>query len=378
MKIIADKKTLVTAFARIQGITEKSSLNPITMYALVNAQDNNLIVAATNLQIGTKATYPASTITQEGKILVQARKIYEIIKEMPEGPIGLEEKENYILEITSGKKIKFKLSGSSPNDFPMLFKEKENSFVPFNKKQFLKMIDLTFFSMSREESTLNIHGAYLENIEGGITRMVTTDGFRLSVVDETFEQILPFSEGILIPYKGIVELQKILHEKKEEKNIYIFADEKMLFTRIGEIEFNISLIEKKFPDYRVIIPGDGYKKFETILPRDEILPALRRISIVSQENNRPVLFSFKEKRLEISSEDSDAGMNVHETLPVNYDKKEEIVFCLNGSYLLDILLAVNDDICIEYNTEEENKPLILRPQNKKEQVKYIVMPMLKD
>jgi len=71
-------------------------------------------------------------------------------------------------------------------------------------------------------------------------------------------------------------------------------------------------------------------------------------------------------------------MNVHETLPVNYDKKEEIVFCLNGSYLLDILLAVNDDICIEYNTEEENKPLILRPQNKKEQVKYIVMPMLKD
>lgn len=378
MKFSADKKILVTALSRIQGIAEKSSIKPITMHALIKAQGNSFLVAATNLQIGTKAIYQASNVYEEGHILVNARMLYEIIKEMPEGVIGIEEKDNYTVEITSGKKVKFKISGCTPDDFPMIIQKGEDvDFIPLERKKFLAMLDLSYFSMSRDEATLNIHGTYIENIDGGLTRVVTTDGFRLSIVDEQFERELPLKEGILVPYKGIIELHKILHEKKEEEKIYVRFDDKALYVRIGEIEYNIYLIDKKFPDYRVIIPGEGYRKFETILSRDDILPSLKRMEIISRENNRPVIFTFKDKELIISTEDSDLGM-VKESIQLEKKHQDEIKFCLNCTYLLDIFVAVQDDIIVEYNIEEKNKPLIIRPIGKKERVKYIVMPMLMD
>ncbi|MCX8042986.1 MAG: DNA polymerase III subunit beta [Desulfobacterota bacterium] len=380
MKISADKKILLPALARIQGIAEKSSIKPITAHVLLQAKEKMLIVAATNLQIGTKATYLVNAVHEEGEILVNARMLFDIIKEMPDGVIDIEEKERYTVEIKSGKKVKFKISGFSPEDFPMTASDGAKNFVAIKRTRFLEMLDVTYFSMARDETTINIHGAYLENIEGGITRIVTTDGFRLSIADENFETPPPLTAGILIPYKGIIELHKILHEKKDEEKIYLFTDDRVFYVRVGEIEYSIYLIEKKFPDYRVIIPGDGYKKFEVMLPRDELIPALKRMAIISNENTRPVLFTFKDKKLDIRTEDSDIGM-VNETLTLTHEQKahtEEIAFCLNCSYLLDILLAVQDDIFVEYNIEEKNKPLIIRPVKKKDQVKYVVMPMLMD
>jgi len=378
MKFSADKKILVTALGRIQSIAEKTSFKPITMLALIKAQGDSFLVAATNLQLGTKGTYQASSVHEEGEILVNARMIYEIIKEMPDGVIGIEEKDNYTIEISSGKKVKFKISGSSPDDFPMIIKkEKGADFIPMDRNKFLEMLDLSYFSMSRSEDTLNIHGTFIENIDGGLTRVVTTDGFRLSIVDEVFEETLPLQEGILVPYKGVIEIHKILHEKREEEKIYLRSDNKALYVRIGEIEYTISLIDKRFPDYRVIIPGDGYRKFETILSRDELLPALKRVGIIALENTNPVIFSFKDKELTISTEDSDLGM-VRESIQLEKKEKEEITFCLNCRYMLDIVVAVQDDIILEYNLEERNKPIIIRPAGKKDRVKYIVMPMRMD
>jgi len=377
MKLTAEKKLLTAALSRIQGITEKTSIKPVTSQALIKTHGDMLMIAATNLQIGIQETYKKITVAEEGAVAVNARMLFDIVREMPEGLISIEEKENYTIEINSGKKVKFKISGSSPEDFPQLFKKNEKDFIALDAKKLLNMMNLTAFSMSRDESTQNINGAFLENIENGCSRMVTTDGYRLSVVDETFNVVIPLAEGIIIPYKAVVELHKTLQEKKEEKTVYLQTDGKILCLRIAEIEFNISLIEKKFPDYRVIIPGDGYKLVEIFLKREEIIPALKRMAIISSENNRPVVFSFKEMQLEMKSEDSDRGM-VKEKIGLSTAVSQDVLFCINCGYLLDILLAAEDDVLIQYNIEEENKPIVIRPEKNKEKVKYIVMPMLMD
>ncbi len=377
MKITAPKKTLLTAIARIQGIVEKSSIKPITSNAFIKAASSQISVTATNLQIGMTAQYSDVKVIEEGVISVNARKLFEVIKELPEGEISIVEKENYWIEITSGKEVKFNIIGLPPEDFPMIFKEKEEEYVPWETEKILKMLNLTSFSMSKDETNLNIHGAFLEKIEGFFTRIVTTDGYRLSIVDEKIEKGFSLEEGIIIPYKAAVELYKILIEKKDEKNAYICATKNSFFVRIGEIEFVIRLIDKKFPDYRVIIPGDGYKKIIIAVEKEKIKATLKRMSIISSENNRPVIFSCKGSHLEIYTEDSDLG-NVKEKIELKEKVKEEFKFCINCIYLLDILNAVDEDIVIEYNAEEENKPIIVKPENKKENVKYIVMPMLMD
>ena len=83
MKIIAHKKTLLTSLNRIQGIVERSSIRPITSNALIQTTEKGISVSATNLQIGLKAIYSDVEVIEKGRISVNARKLYEIIKELP-------------------------------------------------------------------------------------------------------------------------------------------------------------------------------------------------------------------------------------------------------------------------------------------------------
>ncbi len=375
MKISISKKILLSSLSRIQGVVEKSSIKPLTSNALIQATGNNISFSATNLQIGITANYEEVKIIEEGNISVNARKIYEIIKEFPEKNILISEKENYWIEITCGESLRFNLIGLPPEDFPQFINNEENiSFVEWSLETFLTMIDATSFSISRDETKLNICGAYLEKQENSLTRMVTTDGYRLSIIDEELQQ-LSVDEGFIIPFKAITEINRVLVEKREEKKIFLAKVKNNLKIKIAEVELYIRLLEKKFPDYKIIIPGDGYKKESILIKNDIIKPSLKRMSIISQENNRPVIFSLKDNNLEIFTEDSDLG-NVKENIKIDENINKPIVFCINGMYLLDVLNAVNNDIIVEFNVEEENKPIIIKNTAEKINSKYIIMPMV--
>ena len=100
------------------------------------------------------------------------------------------------------------------------------------------------------------------------------------------------------------------------------------------------------------------------------------MSIISNENNRPVFFSFKKKEVEIFTEDSELG-NAKEILELKDSTPADFKFCINCSYLLDIINVLEEDIIVEFNAEEENKPIIVRSVSRKN-IKYIIMPMLMD
>lgn len=377
MKIKANQKTFFSSLSRIQGIVEKSSIKPITANALIKTVDKGITVSATDLKIGMTAKYSNVEILEEGSISVNARKLFEIIKEMPEKDIIISEKENYWIEITCGKDVKFNIIGLPPEDFPMILEEGDDIYVEWDIEKIITMIELTSFSISRDETKINICGAFFEPLEKKMMRIVTTDGYRLSIMEDNVGGNLEKEDGFIIHHKAVNELHKILLEKREEKKFSILIKENKIMIKIGEVELFIRMIEKKFPDYKVIIPREEYKKAEVIIEKGKIKPALKRISIISQENNSPVVFSFKDKKMEIFTEDSELG-NIKETLEIEKKEKKDFSFCINSVYLLDILNAVNNNIIIEYNIEEEDKPIIIRETNRKKRSKYIIMPMVLD
>ncbi len=376
MKIKANQKTLFTAFSRVQGVVEKSSIKPITANALIETEEKSIAVSATNLQIGMTARYDAVEIIKPGKISVNARKLFEIVKELPEDEITIEEKNNYRVEISCGKDMVFTIIGLPPEDFPVFMKETEDRFIQWEAEKFMNMLYLTSFSISRDETKQNINGAFIDKIENGMVRMVTTDGYRLSIVDEALGDQLTTEDGILIPQKAVLEISRLLQDKKENY-LGILIDKSSMLIKIGEIDLFVRLIEKKFPDYRIIVPGDGNDKLTVKIKKDKIRPALKRMSIISGENKRPVIFSFSGKVLDIKTEDSELG-SVEETIDMEKMIERDFSFCINCTYMLDVVNAVEDDIFVEYNTEEENKPILVRPCTEPEKKKYIIMPMIMD
>jgi DNA polymerase III subunit beta len=375
MKIIINKNILLLALSRIQSVVEKSSIMPITANALITAKEDHLTVSATNLEIGMIAHYSEVTIKKEGTLSVNARKFFEIIRELPEEDITIEEKENYHIDITSNK-VRFNIIGLPPEDFPLFFQQDTAAYRTWEAEKIKRMIDYTAFSISSDETRINIAGAFIEEQENKKMRMVTTDGYRLSMIDEEFKEQLSITEGILIPQKGIIELRKILADKKEEKNISVKSIKNSLSIKIGEIELFIRLIEKKFPEYKYIIPQEAENDMKIIAQKDKIKSALRRMSIIASENKRPVTFSFKQNILELSTEDSEVG-SVQESIEMEEHIKKNISFSINGKYFLDILNAIDDDVMMKINASDKNKPLIFHPLLKINST-YIIMPMLSE
>ena len=375
MKINIHKNILLLALSRVQSIVEKSSIMPITANALIMAKDRQLTVSATNLEIGMIAHYKDVTIEKEGTLSVNARKLFEIIRELPEETITITEKENYHIDITSNA-VHFNIIGLPPEDFPLFFMQDSSAYSTWNAEKIKNMIDYTAFSISGDETRINIAGAYIEQLEDNKLRMVTTDGYRLSMIEEETGEPLTVKEGILIPHKGISELRKILADKKEEAEVFIKAIKNSLSIKIGEIELFIRLIEKKFPEYKYIIPPAGENELKIKAEKDKIKSALRRMSIIASENKRPVMFSFKDKKIELSTEDSELG-SVLETIDQEAPIKKGFSFSINGKYFLDILNAVDDDVMMEINASDKNKPLIFHPL-KKSNSTYIIMPMLSE
>ena len=377
MKIISSKATLLTALSRIQGIVEKSSIKPLTSNALIEANEKGVYVSATNLQIGMRARYKDIETVEQGRISINARKFFEIIKELPEQNITIYEKENYWIEVSCGKEIKFNVIGLPPEDFPIIIKEESDVFAAWETEKLINMLDLTSFAISRDESKLNICGAFVENIDNKKIRIVATDGYRLAVIDENVGDILSIEEGFIIPYKAVVELQRILTEKEKKKKLFILIKNNSIVVMIGEVELFIRLLEKKFPDYKIILPGDGYSKITVKVNKDILKPALKRIAIISQENKRPVLFTFKENTIHITAEDTELG-RVEETLQLEEKASEKFSFCINSMYLLDVVNIINDDIIIEFNKEEENRPIIVKKSGSGNDLRYVIMPMVMD
>jgi DNA polymerase III subunit beta len=375
MKIIINKNILLLALSRVQSIVEKSSIMPITANALITAKDRQLTISATNLEIGMIAHYNEVQIEKEGTLSVNARKFFEIIRELPEEDITITEKENYHIDITSST-VRFNIIGLPPEDFPLFFQQDSSSYCQWDTEKIKRMIDYTAFSISGDETRINIAGAFIERLEDNKLRMITTDGYRLSMIEEEPGEPLAVSEGILIPHKGIIELRKIVSDKKDEASIFIKAIKNSLSIKIGEIELFIRLIEKKFPEYKYIIPPAGENDLKIKAEKDKIRSALRRMSIIASENKRPVTFSFKDKKLELTTEDSELG-SVQESIEQAETVKKGFSFSINGKYFLDILNAVDDDVMMEINSADKNKPLIFHPLTKTNST-YIIMPMLSE
>lgn len=354
---------------RIQSIVDKKVNMPILLNVLLEAKGKNINLIATDLEVGFKEIHNAD-IKREGKITLLGKKLYEIIKEMPEESVSLKQKENFWVEITSGKSV-FNIMGMNAEKFPSLPSFGEEEFAAANKEIIKEMISKTIFAVSSDETRRNLSGVYMtqETIEEyKFLRMVATDGYRLSMIDRKIdEEIKGLTKGVILPKKGLWELSKILDEDGEK--ILIKIKDNNFIAKRDKITLIIRLLDAEFPDYRQVIPHKT--KINISLKRDEFLDSLRRVSILSSEKTKGVKFHFKGNVMELSSYNPELG-EAKEEISANY-KGEDFMVGFNSRFVLEVL-NIFDSEEVGLNMEDPASPAVFRPLND-EQHKCVIMPM---
>lgn len=365
-----EKEVFLKGLSRVQGIVEKRNTIPILSNVLIEADQNSIMLTATDLEVGMRASYPAN-VKASGKITVSAKKIFEIIKELPEKEISFKAKENCWIEISCGKSL-FNIVGLSSDEFPHFPEPDESKMVPLSGVILNEMIEKTYFSVSTDETKYNLNGIYFKSEEESgknILRLVATDGHRLAMTLKPIETaaIEELTKGVIFPRKGIIELKKITEDT--ENNIkFGFMDNSAVVIKDDTVVV-MRLVDGDFPDYNRVIPQNN----ETIikLPRDLFLHALKRMAILSSEKSKGVKVELKKGTLEISSSNPEIG-DAHEELEIDYTG-EDLSIGFNARYMIDILQVLDGDN-IHLAVKDNLSPGLITPEDG-DGFLAVVMPM---
>ena len=369
MQFTISRNEFLTGLAKVQGIVEKRHTIPILANVLIEAKNNEITITATDLEVGLKSKYKAQVI-EEGKITISAKKLYEIIKELPDKDINFNTKNNFWVEIKCFKSL-FNLVGLSPEEFPKFpdIEQKENSI---NKNNLNEMIDKTLFSVSNDETKFNLTGIYIKTEEINKSNkliFVSTDGHRLSLIKRNSENEMDdkYKEGFILPRKGIIEIKKILDTMDGNINIGISDNNFSISNK--NTTLIMRMVDGDFPDYKRVIPEEGKNK--AIINKDLFLHALKRISILSSEKSKGIKINLKNDTLVLTSSNPDLG-DAKEAIDIIYDG-DDISIGFNAKYIIDILQVIKTENII-LNLKDNISPGRITPEGDEDHIS-VIMPM---
>jgi DNA polymerase-3 subunit beta len=349
-----------------QSIVERRNTMPILANALIEAQKNAIRITATDLEVGVRGEVEGEVV-KEGTVTVNAKKLYEIIREVPNEQVQVKRLENEWVEIRSGKSV-FKIVGMEAREFPQFPKLDRKGLSAAPATTIRGMIERTIFSVSTDETRYSLNGVFVEQGEGGKVKMVATDGHRLAFEEREIGS-LGLTKGVILPRKGLAELKKLL-ESGEDGAVSIGFRENMGLVIRDKVELFMRLIDGDFPDYTKVIPK-GNPNIARI-DHDELLQALRRVSILSNERYKGIKMEFSSGKILLSANNPDLGEAIEE-VEADY-KGKPISIGFNARYLLDVLSVLGDEGDVDIELKDELSPSIIRKSGREEYL-YVLMPM---
>lgn len=364
MKIECLKDKLSAAVSKAEKITGKNMTLPILSCILIEAKGNFLTLKATNLDLGIEIKLPAKILI-EGVVAVPGSVLSTFLSNLNnETNLILEEKEGNLFIFSSNSKTTIK---SFPiDDFPTIPRIEDGKIYELDSQGLIRGLKSVWYSASLSNIKPELSSVYIHSQGEGLV-FVATDSFRLAEKIIKTKRESNF-EQILIPFKNVVDLLKIISEEKENLAI-IFTKNQISFT-YKDIYIVSRVVDGNFPDYRQIIAKDF--KTEVIVLKQDLINILKLSNIFSDNFNQiNIKVSPKEKTLEIRSKNAVVGENINKMSATIEGEEIEINF--NHKYLVDCFQTIDSDsVSLSFNGL--NKPMIIRGVSDKT-FTYLVMPM---
>ena len=371
MKFKIRKTDIQNVLAKIQGVTSRKSNLTITNAALIETRSSDVRLVATDLETGLEGFYPAEVLA-EGKIAINAKKLFEIVRDFPNDDILINEIDNYWIEIKS-QNVEYHLVGLNPDDFPTYPDSENVEFFDIPSKELYRMIDQSIvIAGAGDEKRAHIAGTLFDIIneeDRKLVRIVSTDGNRLSTAEFVCDKDsrLPSSAKYIIPKKGLAELNKFLGS---DEVLQIGFKEKSFVVKKDQETIVVRLLEGDFPKYADILVNKGQGQVIKV-NKHQFLMMLRRMSILSTDDYKGVIFKFDQGKLTINSTNPNIGESKEE-MEMDYNGAE-INVAFNPRFFMDALNSIDEDN-IEMNIISDEKPCFLEGEQDKNFLS-VIMPM---
>ncbi len=370
MKVVLTRGDLLKGISTVQSAVASKNTMPILANVLLEAREKKLELVATDLDMGIRCSVQAEVV-DKGSITINAKKLSDIVRELPEASVDLEIDDSHKMVLIC-QKSSFKIHGLPKDDFPILPEVKKDKVFRVKGSLIQEMIHKSIFAVSTDETRYVLNGVYFQ-AEGGKLRMVATDGHRLAFIQKKLEGKTEEKCSVIIPTKTLNELSKAVSDvgkgKEDEITVEITATDNQIKFVVDGVEIVSRLIEGQFPNYEQVIPKESDKKLEASTA--DLSAATRRVAILTSEKSNSIRYQVKGNKLTISSKTPDMG-EAKEEMDVNY-KGEEISIAYNAKYVLDVLKNVGTE-AVNIELTQPLSPGIIRPKGDSDYL-CVIMPM---
>jgi len=367
MQFVISRNALQKELAFVQGIVERKNTIPVLANILIeSAGEDSIRISGTDLDVTIRCDADAVEIPVQGAICVQARKLFDIARLLPDAPVSFRKEENEWVTVECDRS-KFRLPGVSKETFPELPSFKSTPLkLPASMLKML--IDRTIFSITQEEGRYTLSGAKFE-LDKKSVKMVTTDGHRLAYISTPTADVDGEGLDVLIPRKTLAELTKLTADF--DGDINLGADENHVYFQVGSRLVISRMLSGQFPNYEMVMPknNDQSATFDTL----SLNQAIRRVALMADDRSRAIRMHLTKEQLLISSQNAEEG-EARETVGTDFAGDEtEIGF--NAQYLLDFLNVVGSEK-VAFEFKDGNSQAQLRPVTEdKYDYRYVIMPM---
>ncbi|APF16753.1 DNA polymerase III subunit beta [Caldithrix abyssi] len=367
MEFTIERSEFLAALQRVINVVPTKTTKEILYNVLLIAEDNQLKIIATDLDI-TQISWARASVSEEGAVAVLGKLLLDILREMPEIEIKFHVEENFRVQMETSMGH-YKLLGEPRTEFPSVpMVDKENSISLPNDKM-KKMIERTIFACSTEPARPALTGVLCQIFEEEY-RMVATDGHRLvRFINKNFQNP-GFTKQYIVPTKALNFVARNLPEEGQHQ---LFISNDHILFELPNTKIYSRLITDPYPDYERVIP-DYFQK-EMIINREDLIHSVKRVSLFANPMTYQIRLQINPDNVTIMAQDIDFGGEASETIPCRFDY-EPLLIAYNANYLLDLLRHMDAEQ-IRVMVEDADGPGLLFPleQEEDEDILMLIMPV---
>jgi len=362
MKFSCETKKLLAALQLVGSVIPAKSPREILQNVLIEAKDDSVHVAGTDLEVGIRFIVPDIKVDRKGAVLAEAARLTQILREAGGETISFEG--TAPLEFTiSYEGSTYDMKGFDPEEYPDVpfF---EGDHVEVDAPVLTSMIEHTAFAAARESIRFAINGV-LFVVKKGVAHMVGTDGHRLAWIKKKVEIAQDVEFKGILPLKALDVLQRLLQESEEPVSLKF--EENFILARCGQGSIASKLVEGSYPNYEDVVPREN-DRIATINV-EQMTSAVRQAAVLTGNESRSLRASFEDGKMTLTSRLPERGGAIIER-GVEFEG-ESVKIGFNPDYLLDVL-KITEEETIRLELKDKDRPALFK---KGDEYLYVVMPV---
>src|SRR6201988_2301067 len=244
MELVVRKTELLRELQLFQGIVERKNTIPILANVLLEAKGDEMRMLATDLEVALRSKCQAA-VAKAGSLTLPAKKLYEIVKALPETDVKISEDKNGVK--VAADRFDSRMQTLPREDFPTLPDAGGKARATLPREALKEMVAKTQFAITGEDTRYFLNGAKFVLKPDSLT-LVATDGHRLALVEVKHAVGVTEEAGVILPKKTLLELGKLLMEG--DGDVQFESGENHLFFDVGGGSVLCRVVGRRFHPHR--------------------------------------------------------------------------------------------------------------------------------